>query len=441
MIVISTITILKLAETGNYSIGDFEPACRFENTGFGLDISIPSTLHHTYTRHIEEIKANGRHALSSLMVIEKRVVGLTVAVKVGTHERNGFIIGSSIKRICRILVVVTHQHHGIVVYGVVSRYFQSIYSSWGNNNIIRHHIGYCVIHRLFIKSSETIARHCDAILIVTAISHIVIFIAEVSRLGPIGFNGDGSHSIRYFPIGTLAEDTTTHAVEVFICAGTIHKVPVRIVVSIGSKTASTNVAIVDFNNLPACHHTIMGIVARTHLVIVRQLHFLVIEVVVTGTIVIMFKILVSDVECELRGGDRRISIIIKHRPSSTFLYVHRERTQLASFVEMHVVRIDRHSVFSIVIDDGRIIARGFQDGIRSYALVQHPLGNQLRFISIASDVVGRHVACGVKRLAEELETVEETLFGTQGAMIVVVADVVHIITVVIEIAIVVETCI
>ena len=386
-----------MAETNHYGIRDFEPTGRFENTGFGLGARIPSTFHHTDAWHIEKIKTDGSHTLTGIMVIEKRVVGFTVAITVGTHEGNGFILGNiildirnTIQRSCRILVVVAYQHHGIVVNSTV------LYNAQGINGTIITR--YFIIHRLFIKGSWTIACHGDTIFGSTTISHIIIGIAEVSRLSPIGFNGDGSHSIRHFPIGTLAKDATTHNIEILVGTGAIHKVPVRGIVRCGSEIASTRSATIDFDNLPTCHHTIMGVVARTNLVIVRQLHFLVVEVVrIRIIVVVMVKILVGDIKGKLSRSDRRILVIVKILSSGTLLYVHYKRTQLTALVIMFIVRINRHSMFSIVIDNGRIIAWSLQYGIRGDALVQHPFGNQISFSSMTADVVGCHVACRVER--------------------------------------------
>ena len=124
------------------------------------------------------------------------------------------------------------------------------------------------------------------------IYHIRIGIRKIGCLGPVGLDGNGSHTFRHIPIGTLVEDTATDGVEILVGTVAVGKV----IGSSGNLTIGINCCIIatskatsgttcDAGNLPACHHAVASIVLGTHFIIVGQLYLSIIEVEMVGVFI------------------------------------------------------------------------------------------------------------------------------------------------------------
>ena len=97
-------------------IRDFKPPLGFKDTWFRSSGSIMGALHHTYTRNIEEVETYFRYSFTLIVVIKKRIVRLVIAIKVSTHKSYWF--PNAYNGILSSLVIVTHQHDGIIIHCV-----------------------------------------------------------------------------------------------------------------------------------------------------------------------------------------------------------------------------------------------------------------------------------------------------------------------------------
>ena len=126
------------------------------------------------------------------------------------------------------------------------------------------------------------------------IHHIGIGICYVCSLRPIRLNGNACYALWHIPIGSLIEYATTYAIQILIGTITIGKVKAWCISSTGAEGTWRTTR--DADNLPSSYHTITGIVARSYIVIVRQLHLVVVEVK-------MVWIFICDVEREVGFGN------------------------------------------------------------------------------------------------------------------------------------------
>ena len=407
-IVAPSFGILELTATDKRRIGHLEPSLGFKNAGLRIDIAIPGALHHTNTGNIEEVETDRCYILTLFVVIEKGVVGLQITIQISTHK--GYRIVTTINCGVGILVVIPHQHHGIVVHCVAGVIFIAVQGV--------DSISHRCFHRLTIDSSRTVSGNGDTIFSCAIIGYIILGVAQIGGLRPVRLDGNLCHPVGHLPVGALVKNATADGVEILVGAATVHEV-IGWCIGTSSKTALGSTYYT--HNLPTRHHsscvvigTGHGVVAATHLAVVRQLYLLVVEIIVAGSVVIVIEVLVCDIEDN--GGLARLNESSFGRlelgTGTHTTDIHCQGTQHTPLVILPVVGVNRNSVGRIVVHHRRIVSRVFQNGIGGDTLVEHPFGDKILLRCISTHIIGRHIAHRVQRHTEELKSVQETLLGT-----------------------------
>ena len=142
----------------------------------------------------------------------------------------------------------------------------------------------------------------------------------------------------------------------------------------------------DGRDLPSRHHLVAGIVSLAHIVEVRQLHLVVVEVEVL----------------RIHVGYRQIHRRAGHSRSRD------------SHVQRLYLFLCGWCLGGIVVDNRRVLALRLQYRIWCNVGVEHPLGHLgPRPVGIACHVAHSQLAVAVEQQAVDLETSEEALLGSQ----------------------------
>ena len=218
-------------------------------------------------------------------------------------------------------------------------------------------------------------------------------ISQISCLTPIRFNGDGCHTFRNIPIGTLVEHTTTDAIQILISAVTVGEVVGRCIFT-SSKTACRTARY--RYDLPPRYYTVFGIVLCSHIIIIWQLYLAVVEVEA-------LKVLVSDWQGEIIVGNA-CTIWRRIRAISSHLNRDRKIAQFFSYVAFTTSR----SVFCINVNNGWIFSMSlqywirFRIGVGSVCRLQYPF-HHLVLIVVTRGIPCRQFKVAVQKQAVELE--------------------------------------
>jgi hypothetical protein len=122
------------------------------------------------------------------------------------------------------MMIVAHKHHGIIIYGMITRTTHPIKKS----RVLRCDSVALGGENLLALSSDGIAVSIGVLCSTTHVGYIIsghhflivhfvgVLVGQIGAFGPVGLYGDGTHPFRYIPVGTLVEDTAADAVEVFV---------------------------------------------------------------------------------------------------------------------------------------------------------------------------------------------------------------------------------
>ena len=182
------------------------------------------------------------------------------------------------------IMSVTHKYNSTVIDGLTCRYLFPGIIHRGIYLLIVTSDTVCITIGIFLSTADirniiTVSHSC-------VIHYVSMTVSQIYSLSPIRFNGDGRHTFRYIPIGSLVEDTTTDAIQIFIGIVTVCKV-VRstryIAVSICCSISSCGIIITrratsDRGNLPTRYDSVLGIVTSTYIIVIRQLYLVIVEI-------------------------------------------------------------------------------------------------------------------------------------------------------------------
>ena len=161
----------------------------------------------------------------------------------------------------------------------------------------------------------------------------------------------------------------------------------------------------------------MRIVSCAHLVVVRQLHLTVVEVVVLC-------VLVGDVKCKAALA---LSQCSTNGITCTQADVDRQRAELTPLVVVHFLIANINGIGCVMVHYRGVGVLRLKNGVRrvraNLRWLQHPLGHDIVFtlavVGIARNIPRCQLAIGVQRMAEELEAVQIAILGTKGTVVVV----------------------
>ena len=321
------ILILELSDAEERGVGTLEPSFGNQNTEVVRACATIGLLSHTEAGDIDKV---GPHRVAFGTTIETQNIGvvrLIVVIKVNRGNRIGlgFTCFYGVE-----MMIIAHKHHGIIINGVTirihsrkkcrTRTCDSI-AHRGVNHLVFSGNGIAIAVGVYLSATDPgyiiSGFHCRII-------HLVgIWVGQINASGPIWLDSDGRHAFGYIPVSTLVKDTVAATCTVKVLAGAIAVGEIVSTPGVGSGEGAGRAAC-DADYLPASHHAVAIIILRAHVVIVRQLHLVVVEVEAVG-------VLVGDVEGELGGSNCSSRWTLVHC-SVAHLYVDGQCAKLAAII-------------------------------------------------------------------------------------------------------------